>query len=82
MIAWWIGVIAFLVVGLPLLILVLNGVLRAAREMQRLADSLADQGSYLTSHLEGLEDVRRMPHLADEVVVELVRYGRAIDDLR
>ncbi len=82
MIAWWIGVIAFLVVGLPVLVLVLNRVLRAAREMQRLADSLADQGSHLASHLDGLEEMRRMPELADEVAVELVRYGRAIDDFR
>lgn len=82
MLAWWIGVVAYLVLVVPVVVLLLHRTVRRALAMRRAAERLAERGEALAARMEELRELRRTPELVDEVKVGMARYGQALEELR
>ena len=78
---WWIAVVLFVAVIIPVVIALLNRVMRPAVEIKRYADDLAEHATSLPPQLDRLPELGRTRELLGEVAAGLERYGRALDDL-
>lgn len=81
MILWWIGDIIFILVVLPVVLIILQRVLRPALEIVRYADDITDHVVTFPPHLDALQDLGTTSQLVKEVNVDLERYVRALDRL-
>ena len=79
---WWIGNIVALVVVVPVVVLILNEVLRPALEIKQYADDIANYGGEFGRHLDALQGLDRTRELAQGVSNELARYGRTLEAIR
>lgn len=82
MTVWWIGVIAYVVLVVPVVVVILHRLLRAARALPEPAARLADQTTALGSRTEPLRELERSPELAARAGAGIERYGRALERLR
>lgn len=78
---WWIGNAVFLLVVIPVVILILNGLLRPAREIKRYADDLEESAGHYAELLDPLGDTTRTRDLVVQVRGGLERYGAALERL-
>jgi hypothetical protein len=76
---WWIGDLVFLAVIVPVVVIILNSVLRPAIEIVKYADDIAEHGAILASELDGMSVLERTPDLVREVRESLERYGEAVE---
>ena len=76
---WWIGNVVFVVVVLPVVVLLLNRLLRPAVEIKRYADDILEHGVLLIASLDGVEDLLRTRDLVKQVGAGVERYGNALD---
>jgi hypothetical protein len=82
MTVWWIGNIAYLAVVVPIVVVLLTLLLRAALEVSRHARDIAEAGRALPPGVGGLHaDLGQTVEQAKQVANELERYGRALDRL-
>jgi len=82
MTVWWIANAVYLLVVVPIVVLLLTLLLRAALEVNRRADEMAEAGETLTPGVGGLgRELERTAERANEVGTDVERYGRALDRL-
>ena len=78
----WIGNAVFLLVIVPAVVLVLEQVREPIRQIGAYAKDITDSVALFGPHLDGLQELNRTRDLVKQANSELVRYVRALDDLR
>jgi len=82
MTVWWIANAVYLLVVVPIVVVLLTLLLRAALEVGRHADAMAEAGAGLAPAVGALgEELGRTAERAEDVGTELARYARALDRL-
>jgi hypothetical protein len=79
MLLWWIGNAVLLVVILPVVVLLLQGVVQPAAEIKRTADQLAAAGPVLVNYLDPVAQLTTTRQLVHQTTDGLARYGGALD---
>lgn len=75
---WWIGNLLFLGVVIPVVLLLLNRVVRPAREIQNYADDVLDHGVKLTGTLDCVPVLATTCELTAAARLNVTRYGLAL----
>ena len=79
---WWIGVVVFVLVVLPVVALILQRLLRPALEIQAYADDIAEIGAMFGPHIAAaVDELATTQQRVAAVRPELERYSRAIKEL-
>lgn len=76
---WWIGNIVFVAVIIPVVIMLLNRVLRPALEIGKYADDVLEHGVILIASLDATEELLKTRDLVKQVGAGVGRYGAALD---
>lgn len=76
---WWIGNIVFLAVVIPVVILLLNHILRPALEIKKYADDVLEHGVLAIAALDATEELVKTRDLVKQVGAGVGRYGSALD---
>ena len=79
MIWWWIGNAVLLLAVIPLVLFLLNRVLRPAREIRKYVSDILDHGVALTGELESLALLDTTRDLVGQAVEPAARYVSAIE---
>jgi hypothetical protein len=79
MLLWWIGNAVLLVVILPVVVRLLQGVMQPAAEIKRTAAQLASAGPTMVAHLESVRQLNTTQQLVHQTSAGLARYGAALD---
>lgn len=78
---WWIGNAVLLLVVIPLVLAIAEGVIRPTVEIRRYADDILANGLRVAANLDpvpALVDTRRM---VGETLAGVARYGAALDEM-
>ena len=75
---WWIGNALLLFVVAPAVVVLLTGLLRAVRRLNRLADRALEHGVQLAADLDGLPKLVETKNLTAESRSLVERYGSAL----
>lgn len=78
---WWLGNIVFLFLVIPVVILLLNRVLRPATEIKKYVDDILENGVLLTGELDAVPELLRTRDLVKQVGGGAARYVQAIDSI-
>ncbi|MGH2706275.1 MAG: hypothetical protein ACRDJ4_14670 [Actinomycetota bacterium] len=78
---WWLGNVVFLLVVIPTVLLLLNKVLRPAREIKKYADDILENGVKLTGQLDAVPALLQTRDLVKQVSNGAGRYVGALNDL-
>ena len=81
MVWWWIGNAVLLFAVIPLVLFLLNRVLRPAREIGKYTADILDHGVALTGELESLTLLDTTRDLARQAVEPATRYVSAVEGL-
>ncbi|HEV2767206.1 MAG TPA: hypothetical protein VGV63_05800 [Acidimicrobiales bacterium] len=81
MVLWWIGNLLLLLVIAPVVILLLNRVLRPAFEIKAYADDVLDHGVRLTGTLDSVSRLGKTKELTGVARQNVARYGAALERL-
>ncbi len=76
---WWIGNIIFVALIIPVVIMLLNRVLRPAAEIKKYTDDILEHGVILIASLDATEELLKTRDLVKEVGGGVGRYGAALD---
>lgn len=80
MILWWIGVIVFLFVIIPVVILLLHRLLRPALQISAYADSITSDVSLFAPHINAaVQELATTQALVAAARPEIERYARALE---
>lgn len=82
MVWWWIGNAVFLLVVIPVVVLMLQRLIRPTREIRRYADDVLEHGLEAVAALDAVDDLVTTKDLVADTRAGLERYGRAARDLR
>ncbi|HEV2071202.1 MAG TPA: hypothetical protein VGR26_15540 [Acidimicrobiales bacterium] len=75
---WWIGNLLLLAVVIPIVILLLNRVLRPTREIKHYADDVLDHGVRLTETVDCIPVLATTCELTAAARLNVTRYGLAL----
>ena len=75
---WWVGNAVLLLVVAPAVVVLLTGLLRAVRRLNRLADGALEPGVQLAAELDGLPRLVETKNLTSETRSLVERYGAAL----
>ncbi len=75
---WWIGNLLLLAVVIPVVLLLLNRVIRPAREIKNYADDVLDHGVKLTGTLDCIPVLATTCELTAAARLNVTRYGLAL----
>jgi hypothetical protein len=75
---WWIGNLLLLAVVIPVVLLLLNRVVRPAREIKDYADDVLDHGVKLTGTLDCVPVLATTCELTAAARLNVTRYGLAL----
>ena len=78
---WWLGNVVFLFLVIPVVILLLNNVLRPATEIRKYADDILENGVLLTGELDAVPELLRTRDLVKQAGAGAARYAAAVDQL-
>jgi hypothetical protein len=78
---WWIGNILLLVAVIPVVLLLLNRVLRPTFEIKAYADDVLDHGVKLTGTLDSVPRLAKTRELTGVARQNVSRYGAALERL-
>lgn len=78
---WWVGNLVFLFLIIPVVILLLNRVLRPAVEIRRYADDVLENGVKLTGQLDAVPALLQTRDLVKQVRQGAQRYVGAVEEL-
>jgi len=78
---WWIGNAVLLVIIAPVVVVLLYGVLDAARTVRRAVDGLATVGTKMVSDLEPVPELLKTESYVSQTSAGLARYGTALDEV-
>jgi hypothetical protein len=81
MVWWWIGDALLLFAVIPLVLFLLNRVLRPARQIGKYAADILDHGVALTGELESLTLLETTRDLARQAVEPATRYVSAVEGM-
>ena len=81
MVLWWIGNIIFLAVVIPVVLSLLNRIMRPAVEIKRYADDILEHGVLLIASLDAVEELLKTRDLVKRVGAGVQRYGQALDQV-
>jgi hypothetical protein len=82
MILWWIGVIVFAVVIVPVVVLILQRLLRPALQISQYADSIDADVALFPGHIHAtVSELAATQGLVATARPEIERYARAIERL-
>jgi len=81
MVWWWIGDAFLLLAVIPLVLFLLNRVLRPAREIGKYTADILDHGVALTGELDSFTLLNTTQDLARQAVEPAVRYVSAVEGL-
>ena len=81
MVWWWIGDAVLLFAVIPLVLFLLNRVLRPARQIGKYAADILDHGVALTGELESLTLLETTRDLARQAVEPATRYVSAVEGM-
>ena len=81
MVWWWIGDALLLFAVIPLVLFLLNRVLRPARQIGKYAADILDHGVALTGELESLTLLETTRELARQAVEPATRYVSAVEGM-
>lgn len=76
---WWIGNAVFLFVIIPVVILLLNRVMRPVVEIGKYADDVLEHGVILIASLDATDELVKTRDLVKKVGAGVGRYGAALD---
>ncbi len=79
MVLWWIGNILLVLVILPVVVGLLNKLLRPAREIEAYANDILDHGVKLTGALDAVPKLYQTADLVGTARRNVERYGRALE---
>lgn len=79
MVLWWIGNILLVLVILPVVVALLNKLLRPAREIEAYANDILDHGVKLTGALDAVPKLYQTADLVGTARRNVERYGRALE---
>jgi hypothetical protein len=75
---WWIANVIFLLVVIPVVLFLLNRVLRPAVEIRKYADDVLEHGVNAIAALDATEELLRTRDLVKQVGAGVGRYGQAL----
>lgn len=75
---WWIGNLLLLAVVIPVVLLLLNRVIRPTREIKNYADDVLDHGVRLTGTLDCVPVLATTCELTAAARLNVTRYGLAL----
>jgi hypothetical protein len=78
---WWIGNLLLLLVIAPVVVLLLNRVLRPTFEIKAYADDVLDHGVRLTGTLDSVPRLGKTKELTGVARQNVARYGAALERL-
>lgn len=78
---WWIGNILLLVAVIPVVLLLLNRVIRPTFEIKAYADDVLDHGVKLTGTLDSVPRLAKTKELTGVARQNVSRYGAALERL-
>lgn len=78
MVFWWVGNLLLLAVVIPVVIVLLNRVIRAALEIKHYADDILDHGVRLTATLDCVPMLATTCELSAAARLNVTRYGLAL----
>lgn len=78
---WWLGNIIFIAVIIPVVLLLLNRVLRPIKEIRAYGDDILEHGVGLTGALDSVPELVRTSELATVARANVERYGAAVQKL-
>jgi hypothetical protein len=78
---WWLGNIVLILVVAPVVLLMLNRVLRPAKEIYAYADDILDHGVKLTGTLDSVPKLYRTRDLTGAARQSARRYGAALSNI-
>ncbi len=81
MVWWWIGNVLLIAVVIPLVLLLLNRVLRPTQEIEAYADDVLDHGVKLTGALDAIPKLVTTAELCTVARANVGRYGAALEKL-
>jgi hypothetical protein len=76
---WWIGNLVLLVVIVPVVLLLLQRLLRATLEIKKNADAILAEAVAVSGHLHAVPMFVKTSLLVKQVGSGVLRYGAAID---
>lgn len=79
MVLWWIGNILLIAVILPVVVGLLNKLLRPAKEIEAYANDILDHGVKLTGALDSVPKLYQTADLVGTARRNVERYGRALE---
>ncbi|MBW3556806.1 MAG: hypothetical protein KY454_07705 [Actinobacteria bacterium] len=79
MVLWWIGNLLLVLVILPVVIILLNKLLRPAKEIEAYANDILDHGVKLTGALDAVPKLYQTADLVGTARRNVERYGRALE---
>ncbi|MDP9442053.1 MAG: hypothetical protein M3P34_07750 [Actinomycetota bacterium] len=79
MVLWWIGNILLIAVILPVVIILLNKLLRPAKEIEAYANDILDHGVKLTGALDAVPKLYQTADLVGTARRNVERYGRTLE---
>jgi len=79
MILWWIGNAVFLLAVIPLVVFLLNRVLRPALQIRKYVSDILDHGVALTGELDSFVLLDTTRDLVGQAVEPAARYVKAIE---
>jgi len=78
---WWIGNLVLLLVVVPVVVLLLNRVLRPVKDIERTTDALRQRSESLVSLLDAVNDLPTTRRLVRDTRTQVGRYGQALDEI-
>lgn len=81
MVWWWIGNVIFIAVVIPVVLLLLNRVLRPVQEIRAYADDVLEHGVGITAALDAVPELITTRKLTTVARLNLERYGAAVQKL-
>lgn len=81
MFLWWIGDILLFVVVVPVVVILLQRVLQAAKAIDSVVNALAASAPQVVSHLGAIPQLLTTQTLVHETTAGLARYGAALDEI-
>ena len=76
---WWIGDIVLLVVVLPVVVILLRGVLGAARSVNTAVEALVPVANAASKDLDAVDDLHTTQSQVNQTIGVVANYGGSLD---
>jgi hypothetical protein len=78
---WWIGNVVLLLVIVPVVVILLRGVLNAAKEVTRAVDALQPVAETASKDLDAVELLNTTQEQVSQTVAVVANYGGSLDTI-